>query len=134
MRTLSVVAVVILLAVVALFRSRPAQEPAAEAEEAVTLEPSPETRTVRAMIRRVKHDMNPVTLRGWTRIVCDCEDGAERTMSFDGETGVYLAAGESGLLEHREGVFVSFTKDSGEVVTGLYRLLPGEQDEGRESI
>ncbi|MBQ2954745.1 MAG: hypothetical protein IJE07_14540 [Clostridia bacterium] len=86
------------------------------------------TTAVRATLRKVKHDMNPVTLQGWTRIICDCEDGVERTMSFDGDTGVYLMAGESGLLEHRDGVFVSFTKDSGEMVTKLYRMLPEAAD------
>lgn len=106
--------------------AQPPADAAAEAEEAGG------TETVRATLRSVKHDMNPVTLQGWTRIVCDCGDGVVRKMSFDGETGVYLAAGESGLLEHHDGVFVSFTKDSGEVVAKLYRMLPEDGQEETE--
>lgn len=115
-----------LLAAACLIRpEKPGQpEMEAPAEDETAME---ETQLIRATIRTAKHDMNPVTLQGWTRIICDCEDGVERTMSFDGDTGVYLTAGESGLLEHRDGVFVSFTKDSGEVVTRLYRMLPGDE-------
>ena len=93
---------------------------------AETIEEIPSSQLVWAEIRRVKHDMNPVTLSSWTRIVCDCEDGVERKMSFDGENGMYLSEGDTGMLEHRDGVFVSFEKDSGEVVAPLYHI-PAEE-------
>lgn len=94
--------------------------------DAETIEEIQSSQLVRAEIRRVKHDMNPVTLSSWTRIVCDCEDGVERKMSFDGENGMYLSEGDTGMLEHRDGVFVSFEKDSGEVVAPLYHI-PAEE-------
>ena len=122
-----------LLAVASLLKPGRTKQPVTqaevpEAEAELDAYASGSTETVRATLRKVKHDMNPVTLQGWTRIICDCEDGVERTMSFDGDTGVYLMAGERGLLEHRDGVFVSFTKDSGEMVTKLYRMLPEAAD------
>lgn len=124
------------LAAAALF-AKPASAPQEAEEPAVDKEDQAETATVRASIRHVKHDMDPVTLKGWTRLVCDCEDGVERKMTFEGATGVYMTDGEKGLLEHRDGVFVSFTKDSGEVITPMYRLLPQDADgvdgEGEES-
>lgn len=96
------------------------------AEDEEKTEPMLPAERVRASIRRVKRDMNPVTLSPWTRIVCSCADGQERTMSFDGENGKYLAEGDTGVLEHRAGVFVSFEKDSGEVVAQLYHI-PAEE-------
>ena len=84
------------------------------------------TVSVRAQITRVRNDMNPVTLRAWTRLECRTEFGEEMQMSFDGEYGIFLKAGETGVLEHRDGAFVSFTKDSGEVVAVLYRI-PAEE-------
>ena len=86
-----------------------------------------DTQFVRATIRTVKRDMHPLKLQSWTRIVCDCEDGVERAMSFDGENGIYLAAGDTGILEHRDDVFVSFEKDTGEVVAVLYHIPAEEQ-------
>ena len=86
-----------------------------------------DTQFVRATIRTVKRDMHPLKLQSWTRIVCDCEDGVERAMSFDGENGIHLAAGDTGILEHRDDVFVSFEKESGEVVAVLYHIPAEEQ-------
>lgn len=86
------------------------------------------TETVRATIREACRDMDPVTLQGWSRVIFSCEDGAERKMQFPGENGLYLTEGESGLLEHRNGAFVSFEKDSGEIVGALYHI-PAENGE-----
>lgn len=83
---------------------------------------------VRATIKSAARDHDPVTLQGWSRVTFSCEDGEERKMQFQGENGVYLVKGETGLLEHRNGSFVSFTKDSGEVVAALYRLRPDEEE------
>lgn len=85
------------------------------------------TQMVRATIRSARREMDPVTLQGWSRVIFTCEDGEERKMYFPGENGVYLTAGESGILEHRDGAFVSFEKDSGEVVGALYHILPEEE-------
>lgn len=98
----------------------------ADSGEASGEETLPPTQHVRVTIRSVRHDMNPVTLRSWTRLVCDGEDGTEHKMSFDGENGMYLAEGDTGILEHRDGVFVSFEKDTGEVVAILYHI-PAEE-------
>ncbi len=89
-----------------------------EAEDAA------QTQSVRAVIKAAQRDMDPVTLQGWSRVIFTCEDGVERKMYFPGKNGVYLVAGEHGLLEHRDGAFVSFEKDSGELVTPMYHLLP----------
>lgn len=84
------------------------------------------SQTVRATIRSARREMDPVTLQGWSRVIFACEDGEERKMYFPGENGVFLTAGETGLLEHRDGAFVCFEKDSGEIVGALYHILPEE--------
>lgn len=103
------------------------EEAGTDDDDADEAEDLPPTELVRAEIKRVKRDMNPVTLSSWTRIVCACADGVERTMSFDGESGMFLSEGDTGVLEHREGVFVSFEKDSGEVVAPMYHI-PAEEE------
>lgn len=97
-------------------------------DEAGTEEDVAETQTVRAVIKAAHRDMDPVTLQGWSRVIFSCEDGEERKMYFPGEHGVFLVAGEAGVLEHRDGAFVSFEKDSGEVVTPLFHLLPESEE------
>lgn len=128
MKILFVAGALLLAAGAALITGGKKDEAAAPAGTEAPAEEMIETTIVRARIKRVKHDMNPVTLRGWTRLICECEDGQERTMSFDGETGVHLTDGEWGMLEHRNGVFVSFEKDSGEIVAPLY-YVPAEDEE-----
>lgn len=91
-------------------------------------EKAAETQTVRAVIKSAHRDMDPVTLQGWSRVIFNCEDGEERKMYFPGENGVYLVASEAGVLEHRDGAFVSFEKDSGEIVTPLFHLLPESEE------
>ncbi len=100
----------------------------AEELEDGAAEESVETTIVPAVIKSVRHDHDPVTLSGWTRLVCSCEDGTELTMSFSGNTGVYLTVGERGLLEHREGAFVSFEKENGEIVTPMYHMTPEAEE------
>ena len=85
------------------------------------------SQTIRATIRSARREMDPVTLQGWSRVIFDCEDGQERKMYFSGPNGVYLTAGEEGILEHRDGVFVSFEKDSGEIVGALFHI-PAEEE------
>lgn len=84
------------------------------------------TSTVRATIKSARREMDPVTLQGWSRVIFNCDDGVERKMFFPGDNGVFLVAGESGILEHREGSFVSFEKDSGEIVGAMYHIMPEE--------
>ena len=80
------------------------------------------TQTVRATIKTASRDLDPVTLKGWSRGIFTCEDGEERKMYFEGDNGVYLTKGETGILTHRDGAFVSFEKDSGEVVGALFHI------------
>lgn len=103
-------------------------------EEAVTEEfqdaandELPPSQSIRATIKSARREMDPVTLQGWSRVIFACEDGEERKMYFPGDNGIYLTAGEDGLLEHRDGAFVSFEKDSGEIVGALYHILPEEE-------
>lgn len=100
-------------------------EPAEDAGEEAA-----QTQTCRAEIIEARREMDPVTLQGWSRVTFRCEDGEERKMYFPGENGVYLLKGENGLLEHCDGKFVSFEKDSGEIVGALYHIPAGETEEG----
>lgn len=85
-------------------------------------EDTAQTETCRAEILEARREMDPVTLQGWSRVTFRCEDGEERKMYFPGENGIYLLKGETGMLEHRDGAFVSFEKDSGEIVGALYHI------------
>lgn len=91
-------------------------------------QPKAQTTYVRAVIKSAKRDLDPVTLQGWSRVTFTCEDGAEMKMCFPGSNGVHLVAGEAGLLEHSDGAFVSFEKDSGEIVAALYHI-PADTEE-----
>lgn len=86
------------------------------------------TETVMATIKKLRRDLDPVTLTRWSGVVFTCDDGVERKMYFPGENGVYLMVGERGLLEHRDGAFVSFEKENGEIITPLFHI-PAEQEE-----
>lgn len=97
------------------------------AENLPAQEDAVQTQCVPATIKSARREMDPVTLQGWSRVIFTCEDGKERKMYFPGENGVYLTAGERGILEHRDGAFVSFEKESGEIVGALYHLLPEEE-------
>ena len=92
--------------------------------------PQPEAQTtyVRAVIKSAKRDLDPVTLQGWSRVTFTCEDGTEMKMCFPGSNGVHLISGEAGLLEHSDGAFVSFEKDSGQIVAALYHI-PADTEE-----
>lgn len=92
--------------------------------EEETLAPS---QMVRATIKSARREMDPVKLQGWSRVIFTCEDGEERKMYFSGPNGVYLTEGENGVLEHRDGRFISFEKDSGEIVGAMYHILPEEE-------
>ena len=112
--------------------AQPAQEELAgeeafdAAEQAVDECPA---QTVRATIRSASRDMDLVTLQGWSRVTFDCEDGERRKMYFPGENGIYMRAGECGMLEHRDGAFISFEKDSGEIVGVLFHIPAGAGEE-----
>ena len=99
-----------------------------EEPEDVQEDPTVPTQTVRAEIRSARRDLDPVTLQGWSRVTFLCEDGVERKMQFSGDNGVYLTKGETGVLEHLNGKFISFEKDSGEIVAPLYHLTPVEEE------
>lgn len=105
-----------------------AEPECAPEENAETPDDAPNTQTCRAEILEARREMDPVTLQGWSRVTFLCEDGETRKMYFPGENGVYLLRGEKGALEHREGAFVSFEKDSGEIVGALYHI-PAEARE-----
>lgn len=104
-------------------------EPQDDDESADEEEQEEPAETVRATIKAASRDMDPVTLQGWSRVTFTCEDGEERKMYFPGENGVHLVAGERGILEHRNGAFISFEKDSGEVVGVLFHIPAGEEEE-----
>lgn len=87
------------------------------------------TETVMATIKKLRRDLDPATLTRWSGVVFTCDDGVERKMYFPGENGVYLMVGERGLLEHRDGAFVSFEKENGEIVTPLFRIPAGREEE-----
>lgn len=98
-------------------------------ENAETYDEEKETETCRAEILEARREMDPVTLQGWSRVIFLCEDGETRKMYFPGENGVYLLKGERGVLEHHEGAFVSFEKDSGEIVGALYHIPAEDREE-----
>jgi len=85
---------------------------------------------ISAVIKESCREMDPITLRGASRLSFQCDDGQKRDFFVPGESGVYLVAGERGSLEYQGTTFISFTKESGEVVGALYHIPAEEVDEG----
>lgn len=105
----------------------PATDACVEEDEAGE-EPQEESRVCRAEILEACRDLDPVTLQGWSRVSFLCEDGVTRKFIFAGVNGLYLASGETGLLEYRGKAFVGFEKDSGEYITPLFHVLPEAEE------
>ena len=107
------------------------QEPALEDDEASEAETmdAPEDEVVavlpgetecRAEIVESCREMNPLTLLGGSRITFLCEDGEKRKFFIDGDNGVYLQAGERGVLTYRNTTFICFEKENGDLVGAMY--------------
>lgn len=79
-----------------------------------------------AVIAESCREMDPITLRGASRLSFRCEDGEKRDFFIPGESGVHLVSGERGTLEYQGLTFLSFTKESGEVVGALFHI-PAEE-------
>lgn len=82
----------------------------------------------RARVEEAMRAMDFMTLQGASRVTFCTEDGQKLKFHIPGENGAYLAKGDEGLLEYREQTFISFVKDSGEVVGAMYHI-PAEDTE-----
>ena len=96
-------------------------------DEAVIEEAPDSAVQIGAVIRESCRAMDPITLRGASKLSFTCEDGVKRDFFVPGENGVHLVAGERGILEYHGNTFVSFTKESGEIVGALYHIPPEQE-------
>lgn len=82
----------------------------------------------RACVKESNRAMDFMTLQGASRVTFLTEDGQTLKFHIPGESGAFLFKGDEGLLEYRDQTFLSFVKDSGEVVGAMYHI-PAEETE-----
>lgn len=96
--------------------------------EAEDVEQLPTT-SCRACVKSAFRAMNPLTLLGESRVVFVLnEDGKEAEFRVQGESGLHLAAGDTGMLEYCGVSFISFEKDNGEFCGQLF-YAPAQEAE-----
>ncbi len=82
----------------------------------------------RARVEESFRAMDFMTLQGASRVTFRTEDGQKLKFHIPGESGMFLKQGDTGILEYREQTFLSFVKDSGEIVGAMYHI-PAEDTE-----
>jgi len=82
----------------------------------------------RACVQESNRAMDFMTLQGASRVTFLTADGQTLKFHIPGESGAFLFKGDEGLLEYRDQTFLSFVKDSGEVVGAMYHI-PAEETE-----
>lgn len=102
--------------------SREEESPADEADDAEPVDAAGVPARVRTCYRR----MNPLTLEAANEAVFLLEDGEEVKLSFSGEGGLHLQAGERGLLTWRGMRLIRFEKENGDVIGGMFYAPAGE--------
>lgn len=79
--------------------------------------------TVKSCLRR----MDPLSLNSGNEAVFLLEDGTEVKLNFSGEGGLYLKAGDSGLLTWRGMRLLRFEREDGAVFGGMFYAPAGEE-------
>lgn len=82
----------------------------------------------RASVEAASRAMDFMTLQGASRVTFRLEDDRKLKFYIPGESSAHLLRGDQGVLEYRGQTFLSFVKDSGEVVGALY-YIPAEDTE-----
>lgn len=78
-------------------------------------------------ISSIQRDMNPLTLQGQSIVTFTGGDAPDVVFTIPSASGQYLRTGEWGMLEVQGDQFLSFTKDSGEIVGAMYHV-PSPQE------
>lgn len=91
-------------------------------EAVVDAERQPAPAQVRSCYRR----MNPLTLQGANEAIFILDDGEEVKLNFDGDGGLYLKAGDRGMLTWRGMRLIRFEKENGDVIGGMFYAPAGE--------
>lgn len=81
-----------------------------------------------AVVEDACRAMDIITLQGASRVTFRTADGQKRKYLIPGEGGLHLRPGDEGTLEYHGQTFISFTKESGEIVGALY-YIPAEDTE-----
>lgn len=94
-----------------------------------TAEAPEEVHTCRAVVREAFRAMDPITLQARTAVVFVLPDDSTWKAFIQGEGGSHLLPGDEGLLERSGDVFLSFAKDSGEVIGAMYYVPAAPEEE-----
>lgn len=94
-----------------------------EDDAVIDPERPPVTATVKSCVRR----MDPLSLNSGNEAVFLLEDGAEVKLNFSGEGGLYLKAGDKGLLSWRGMRLTRFEREDGAVFGGMFYAPAGEE-------
>lgn len=97
-------------------------------EEAVIEDMQTAPTECRAKVEESFRAMDFMTLQGASRVTFLTGDGQKKKFYIPGESGAFLVKGDEGVLEYRDQTFLSFVKDSGEVVGAMYHI-PAEDTE-----
>lgn len=85
--------------------------------------------TCRAVVTGAYREMDPITLQARTVVTFCLPDESTWQAGVSGEGGQYLQPGDEGLLERSGDVFLSFVKDSGEVIGAMYYIPASAAEE-----
>lgn len=83
----------------------------------------------RACVEDACRAMDFMTLQGASRVTFRTEEGEKLEFHIPGDSGIHLISGDQGLLEYQQQTFITFVKDSGEIVGALYHIPAEEMEE-----
>lgn len=92
---------------------------------------SAEPEPVRAQVLHCYRRMDPITLSGASDVTFVLADGTEVKLLVQGEGGLHLSEGDTGLLTWQGIQFILFEKDNGEIVGSMF-YAPAEEAEAHE--
>ena len=86
---------------------------------------APVPATVKVCYRR----MDPLSLNAANEAVFLLEDRTEVKLNFSGDGGLYLKAGDCGVLTWRGQRLIRFEKENGDVIGGMFYAPAGEMSD-----
>lgn len=101
-------------------------------DEDAVIDGAREPSTAPAEVLHCVHRMNPLTLHATIEACFILADGTELTFELHGEGRQHLAAGDQGQLTWRDDQLISFEKDNGEVIGGMYYVPAQAEGETHE--
>lgn len=96
-------------------------------EAVIDAEPQPVPATVKICYRR----MDPLSLTPSNEATFLLLDGNEVKLSFAGEGGLHLKAGDRGMLTWKGLRLIRFEKETGEVIGGMF-YMPAQEETAHE--